>query len=332
MTDQPPSLLPLDFSVDYTHQRFSHETAQISTKLPKCRIYNSTVPLWFETYPEDIYTIPLIPKHHDSYLYYLDTHSLVEILDSFNSFQLLIQMKPFAKTFIRPTLIFLHFMFSLHFSKPLRKEKSFTPTCFQSLSSTSFHVEKVTLFDFPNIKQLCTFENNPHHGLTIHILQIDHFQYQFFQNLTLNTHFKKQSRVSFLFDHFQIQFFQNLTLNTLTIEQSRVYSFFLRNTFKNNYQINWDSEFQDACTKFPSQFSKDELLPFLVTSDNCHPHFYYLRDFPVAHFTYLTYDIIISPLFQKIISLKIQNVVIFWKTFIPCSTWSTISCQKTKEW
>ena len=36
--------------------------------------------------------------------------------------------------------------------------------------------------------------------------------------------------------------------------------------------------------------SQDELLPFLATSDNRHPFFYNLHDFPVTNFNYLTHD------------------------------------------
>ena len=41
---------------------------------------------------------------------------------------------------------------------------------------------------------------------------------------------------------------------------------------------------------FPSQFSQDDFLPFLATSNNHHCHFDNLFEFPVAHFTYLPYD------------------------------------------
>ena len=40
----------------------------------------------------------------------------------------------------------------------------------------------------------------------------------------------------------------------------------------------------------PLQFALDELSPFLAISDNSHPQFYNLLDFPTTHFTYLTYD------------------------------------------
>ena len=44
------------------------------TKFLENRIYNSTGPLSFQTYPEDIYTTPLIREHHDYFLYFIDTH------------------------------------------------------------------------------------------------------------------------------------------------------------------------------------------------------------------------------------------------------------------
>ena len=71
-----------------THNHFSRDTTQGLTKLLKNHIYNSTVPLFFETNPEDIYTTPLICEHHDSYLYYTDTHSLVATLDEPPSFSI----------------------------------------------------------------------------------------------------------------------------------------------------------------------------------------------------------------------------------------------------
>ena len=45
------------------------------TKQP---IYNFTVPLPFESYPEGMYTTPLIGELHDSYLYFIDNHPLTE--------------------------------------------------------------------------------------------------------------------------------------------------------------------------------------------------------------------------------------------------------------
>ena len=92
----------------------------------------------------------------------------------------------------------------------------------------------------------------PHHWLTTDILQVHHFQYQFFQNLTFTTKTK---------------------------EQIQIYSLFLRKFFRHNYQLIWHSKFQDACINFPQQFTQNELLPFLDTPDNQQPQFYNLLDF-----------------------------------------------------
>ena len=55
--DDPPPLFPLPFSID---ESLSRDTTQGLPKLPNNLLYNSTVPLSFETYPEYIYTIPHI--------------------------------------------------------------------------------------------------------------------------------------------------------------------------------------------------------------------------------------------------------------------------------
>ena len=55
--------------------------AQALTKFLKTLICSPTVPISFETYPEDIYTKTLIREHHDSHIYYIDTHSVVETID-----------------------------------------------------------------------------------------------------------------------------------------------------------------------------------------------------------------------------------------------------------
>ena len=115
----------------------------------------------------------------------------------------------------------------------------------------------------PNYEQVRTIEDNHHHCLTTGILQIHNFQYQFFQNLILIRDTK---------------------------EQNGIYSHFLRNYFDVTTNLFGTLNSLDACINFPSQFSQDEFLPFLATSDNRHPHFYNLLDFPVARFTHLTFD------------------------------------------
>ena len=81
ISDPPPPLNPLPFVFDTTQHRLTREFSQTISKFLNNLIYNSTVPLSFENFPEDIYTKHLIREHHDSYLYYIDTHSVVETPD-----------------------------------------------------------------------------------------------------------------------------------------------------------------------------------------------------------------------------------------------------------
>ena len=153
--------------------------------------------------------------------------------------------------------VFTTFLNHLQEKNNLLPKHVFNPSSIQDL------LQKESLFDLPNIEQFRTIENNPHHWLTTDILQIHHFQYQFFQKLTLNTKTK---------------------------EQIQIYSLFLRKFFRHNYQLVWHSKFQDACINFPQQFTQDGLLHFLDTPDNQHPQYYNLLDFPSSHFKYLAYD------------------------------------------
>ena len=66
MSDPLSTLLHLPFAFDDTHYRFTRDTFQILSNILENLIYNYTVPLSFETYPEDIHTLPLIREHHDS--------------------------------------------------------------------------------------------------------------------------------------------------------------------------------------------------------------------------------------------------------------------------
>ena len=119
MSDPPSPLLPLPFSFNDTHHILSRDNAHILSKFLKNLIHNSTVPLYFETYQDNIYTIPLIREYHDSYLYYNDTHSVVETPDqpSF-SIPFTSPLNPhgtFRKTSSLLIFIFLLPMFSPHF-------------------------------------------------------------------------------------------------------------------------------------------------------------------------------------------------------------------------
>ena len=72
MSDPPSPLIPLPFVCDNTSHHITREISRTLT-IFLTFIYNSTAPFSFETFPEDIYTTPLIREHHDSYLYYIDS-------------------------------------------------------------------------------------------------------------------------------------------------------------------------------------------------------------------------------------------------------------------
>ena len=266
MTDPIEPLIPLPF-VFNTTQRITRDVSQTLTQFLNNLIYNSTTPLSFETYPEDIYTAPLIREHHDSYLYFIETHSLVLNSEEPPFSILFTSLKNRSDTFrkniypnniyIPIAKVFTTFLNHLQENNNLLTKHVFNPSSIQDL------LQKESLFNLSNIEQFRTIENNPHHWLTTDILQIHHFQYQFFQNLTLNTKTK---------------------------EQIQIYSLFLRKFFRQNYQLVWHSKFQDACINFPQQFSSDELLPFIINSDSQHKQYYNLLDFPSSHFQYLAYD------------------------------------------
>ena len=54
MSDPPSPLIPFPFVCDNTSHRITRELSQTLSKFLNNLIYNSTAPLSFETYPEDI--------------------------------------------------------------------------------------------------------------------------------------------------------------------------------------------------------------------------------------------------------------------------------------
>ena len=202
MTDPIEPLIPLPF-VFNTTQRITRDVSQTLTQFLNNLIYNSTTPLPFETYPEDIYTTPLIREHHDSYLYYIETHSLVlnseEPPFSIPFTSLKNRSDTFRKNiypnniYIPIAKVFTTFLNHLQENNNLLTKHVFNPSSIQDL------LQKESLFNLSNIEEFRTIENNPHHWLTTDILQIHHFQYQFFHNLTLNTKTKEQIQIYSLF-------------------------------------------------------------------------------------------------------------------------------------
>ena len=169
LNDQPPPLLLLSFSINDLHSDLSPETTYSLTKCIENPIYNTTVPLSFKTYPEVIYTTLLIREHHDSYLYYIDTHSLVETTDepsfSVPSLLLLTPMKPFVKTSTPLMFIFLSLMFSPHSSSISQKRRNSYLNVLPFPLLYKHSSKKKPFFTFPILKNFALLKRNPIIGL-----------------------------------------------------------------------------------------------------------------------------------------------------------------------
>ena len=137
MTDPPSPLIPFPFVCNNASQRITREISHSLSKFLNNPFYNSTVPLSFETYPDDIDTFPIIREHNDSYLYYIDNHSLVANPDeppfSIPFTSPINNSDTFSKN-IHPNNIYIPIAkVSTTFLNNLLEKKSFAKTCFQSI-------------------------------------------------------------------------------------------------------------------------------------------------------------------------------------------------------
>ena len=158
--------------------------------------YSIITPLPFETYPEDSYTTPLIKEHHDSYLYYIESHSLTQDVNTtpfsiiFNTQQVVYNKHIYrSKTFIPIPQVFLAFLAKLEELNNLTDDPTFLLPAIQALHS------KHSYFEVPNLEQLRSIDNKYHHWLETNLLQLKQFQYQFFQNITLKEQTIPQIRI-----------------------------------------------------------------------------------------------------------------------------------------
>ena len=100
--------------------------------------------------------------------------------------------------------------------------------------------------------------------------------------------------------HFQYQFLQNITLNTQTKEQIEFTLFSSNKTFRLNNHIVWDAKLQHARKMFTSQFSQVNYFSsfFTANNENKNPHVHISPHFPVAHLTSVTLITSVSTNFQ----------------------------------
>ena len=191
MDNPPPPLIPLPFFIDDSHSRISRETTQVFKQiLETTYIYLHP---FFETYPEDIYTIPLIREHHDACLYYIDTQKLAETPDE-TCFSILFTSPPnFNETFrknIYPIIIFftvahVFTTFLKNLCKKIISYLNMLPLLL--LYKPSFKTKSFLSFPILNNFELL---KKPHHLLTTD---------QIFQNFTVNTQTKENIPIYSLF-------------------------------------------------------------------------------------------------------------------------------------
>ena len=86
---------PILFAINPNSSNITRNIKESIIKFIENIRYNIVTPLPFETYPEDIYTTPLIREHHDLYLLCLDAHSLIED-DNNNPFSIIFNNPPNA--------------------------------------------------------------------------------------------------------------------------------------------------------------------------------------------------------------------------------------------
>ena len=257
--------LSLPFTIDQSSNATTTRNTNDSLKKFTTNLhYNIITPLPFEQFPEDIFTVPLVREHHDSYLYYIHTHTLIEdssflpisIIFNDNTNIYTKHIYP-SNIFLPISQVFLAFLSKIEEMNNALDQPIFLPSAISELQS------KESFFEIPNLEQLRQINDNPHYWLQTDLLQLKQFQYQFFHNITLNDK---------------------------TIPQIRIYSLFLRKFLRHNYQLMWDDKDQNAFLNFPSHFTENELLPFIISDQNRDPQYLDLTKTPVEHLNLLTFD------------------------------------------
>ena len=106
------------------------------------------------------------------------------------------------------------------------------------------HLEDLThkseYFEVPDLETRVRRHDNPHYWLQQDILQVKHFQYIFFNNITPNDD---------------------------TIPQVKVFTQFLFKFFRFHYQLLWEQQDQQAYINFPQILTETELLPYIISNE-----------------------------------------------------------------
>ena len=105
---------------------------------------------------------------------------------------------------------------------------------------------KAQYFEVPDLETKVYTQDNPHYWLQQDIIQVKHFQYRFFNNITLNDEI---------------------------IVQIKVFTYFILKFFRFNYQLLWEKQDQPGYIHLPTVLTQTELLPYIIKNDYKHSHF-----------------------------------------------------------
>ena len=231
-------------------------------------IFQYTNPLPFETEPHSKHHIPLLRDHLDSYLYYI-RYKTYEITPSQTQFQVFFNSVENVNTgiynrTIHPQNIQLTIqdIFSNLMNKLIEFNENldtpiYRPSILENLQ------QKHQYFEVPGNDSQINRQNIPHYWLLQDILQITHFQYNLFLNLTLNDD---------------------------TIPQIQIFARFLLKFFRFNYQLVWVQQNQTAYTNFPQIFDKVDSLPFVIRDDFKHLQYISHLQLHIPYFEIIAFD------------------------------------------
>ena len=91
-------------------------------------------------------------------------------------------------------------------------------------------------------------------------------------------------------NYFQYRFFQNIILNEDTVPQIKIFSHFLLKFFRYFYQLVWEQQDQNAYVNFAQVLTETEFLQFIISNKNKHEHYRDLTSFNINYFELIIFE------------------------------------------
>ena len=122
--------------------------------------------------------------------------------------------------------------------------------------------QKHDYFEVPDLETKIQRHANPHYWLQQDILQVNQFQYTFFQNIILNEN---------------------------TVPQIKIFPHFLSKLLRFNYKLLWEQQDHNAYITFSQKLTETELLPYNISNRIKHFHYRDLTSLKINYFEIITY-------------------------------------------